>query len=102
MKWLIVLAYACTATSAHAQFYTGNKLHQECQKRTVFSLGYNTAVADWAITELRKGVCMPDQVTVGQVTDIICGYLTKHPENRHDPAHFLGAQALMEAFPCNN
>ncbi|TCN32473.1 Rap1a/Tai family immunity protein [Sinorhizobium americanum] len=89
------------ASPAAAQFYTGNKLHELCEKRNGISLGYAVAVSDWVMTEMRKDACIPDKVTTGQLHDIICGFLTNHPEARHDPAHFLGARALIEAFPCN-
>lgn len=94
------LAFAYAGPGA-AQFYSGNKLHELCEKRSDISLGYIVAVSDWVMTELRQDACVPAKVTTGQVHDIICGYLTSHPEARHDPAHFLGAQALIEAFPCS-
>lgn len=95
---MLALTYSVPAA---AQFYTGNKLHELCEKRNGISLGYTVAVSDWLMTEMRKDACIPSKVTTGQLHDIICGYLTNHPEARHDPAHFLGAQALIEAFPCN-
>ncbi|PLU21091.1 hypothetical protein BMJ20_33560 [Sinorhizobium medicae] len=94
----MLLAYAGPAA---AQFITGNKLLDMCQERNRFALGYTVAVTDWVMTELKSEVCIPSTVTSGQMHDIICGYLTKYPDRRHAPAHFSGAQALIEAFPCS-
>ncbi|MCA1442692.1 hypothetical protein I6F07_21205 [Ensifer sp. IC4062] len=93
-----VLAYAGPAA---AQFYTGNKLHELCQSKDRIALGYAVAVTDWVMTEMRQKACVPSTVTTGQMHDLICGYVAKHPEQRHFPAHFLGAQSLIDAFPCN-
>lgn len=86
---------------ASAQFYSGNKLHELCQAKDRIALGYAVAVTDWVMTEMREQACIPSTVTTGQMHDIICGYVTQHPEQRHYNAHFLGAQSLIEAFPCN-
>jgi hypothetical protein len=45
--------------------------------------------------------CLPANVTVGQMQDVVENYLREHPENRHFTAASLIADALQRKFPCN-
>jgi len=45
--------------------------------------------------------CVPDEVTMLQLGDVVRGWLEKHPEARHLLAASLVATALAEAFPCS-
>jgi hypothetical protein len=82
---------------ARAEIISGNKLHEYCQKYDArqFVYGYVTSVADTS-----KSVCVPPGVTVGQLADVVCGYLSNHPEKRHYDGAGLAVQALNASFPC--
>jgi hypothetical protein len=83
---------------ARAQIITGNKLHEYCQKYDArqFVYGYVTSVVD-----ANKFLCVPTGVTVGQLADVVCGYLSNHPEKRHNDGAGLAFQALHASFPCS-
>jgi hypothetical protein len=49
---------------------------------------------------LLVGYCIPDQVTMEQVTDVFCSYLRDTPQDRHVPAAFLFQHAVQKAWPC--
>jgi hypothetical protein len=82
---------------ALAQIISGNKLHEYCQKNDArqFVFGYVTSVVDTS-----KFVCVPPGVTVGQLADVVCGYLSNHPEKRHLIGASLAFGALNASFPC--
>jgi hypothetical protein len=82
---------------ARAEIISGNKLHEYCQKYDArqFVFGYVTSVVDTS-----KIVCVPPGVTVGQLADVVCGYLSNHPEKRHYDGAGLASQALNASFPC--
>ena len=44
--------------------------------------------------------CMPQGVRMGQVRDIVLGYLVKHPERRQADSTMLIIFALADVFPC--
>jgi Rap1a immunity proteins len=45
--------------------------------------------------------CIPDNVTNGQLVDVVKLYLRNHPENRQYAGPTLIMMALKEKFPCN-
>lgn len=47
------------------------------------------------------GVCLPDTVERGQITDVAIKFFEDNPAQRHVPARALIAIALKAAFPCN-
>ncbi len=47
-----------------------------------------------------ENVCVPDEVTVGQITKVVVKYLKDHPEKLHLGAGLLTMTALKDAFPC--
>ena len=92
---------AAVAGPASAAFFDGNDLYEACQSKTdSFGLGYMSGVTDFARVQFKGALCISPRVKAGQVYDLFCAYLTKHPEKRHLPAQFLAAYALTEAFPC--
>lgn len=88
--------------SAAAQYMDGNRLYGRLQagKRSdgaveeAIAIGYVTGVADASPN------CIPDEVTVGQLSKIILQYLEAHPEKRQLPAVTLVTTAISEKFPC--
>jgi Rap1a immunity proteins len=84
-----------------AQYIDGNKLFGECEAAGGFMeatcAGYIMGVTDALETE----VCVPNEVNVRQIVDVVKLYLHDHPEKRHFGASSLVTVALKEKFPCN-
>lgn len=95
---LIVTAITRPASAA---FWQGNDLVEACQNDKQFALGYTTALSDVMGGRDEISACVPAEATAGQIRNVVCKFLTDHPEKLHETAHRLGATALIEAFPCN-
>ena len=105
---LVLMILLGSPARAGVSFYDGNKLLTICNDtegvlNLGICLGYVEAVSDVldsgaAISGWKA--CSPENVTAGQVKDIVTRFLVNHPEKRHYAAHTLVARALSEAFPC--
>jgi hypothetical protein len=103
-----ILLYLCSliATSAisGSTFYTGNELYgkgeSSNQNDKTFALGYIAGVSDVLVGDDMLKTCVPENVTVGQMRDIVIKYLKDNPEKRHFTAHSNVGVALFKAFPC--
>jgi hypothetical protein len=94
----------CSGSAFAAAFLTGNDLFTDCSATetigSVICHGYVVGAADaFAGADL---ICIPKNVSQGQVADIVTKFLRDHPESRHYSASSEVLQALMEAFPCKN
>ncbi|MFB2873687.1 Rap1a/Tai family immunity protein [Aeromonas jandaei] len=94
------------STNIYAGYLNGNMLYERCATKdgdqdyylNISSCrGYITGVAD---AYDGYSFCIPNQVNIGQNSDIVTKYLHDHPEDRHQDAHVLTAYALSIAFPC--
>lgn len=90
-------------------FDTGNTLYAQCLDQTLFSQGrcvsYIRGVTDLVNTYQDAGigsklVCIPSNVTPGQLEDIVVKDLRDDPVTRNQGAAGLVAATLMKAFPC--
>ena len=101
MKRLLIALTAALAFSAQAQFISGNTLYERITSNnhghTMWSMGYVTGVSDAYNGDL---FCVPQTVTVGQLTDITRRSLESRPQDRHLPADILIMLALVDLFPC--
>ena len=101
MKRLFITLTAALAFSAQAQFISGNTLYERLTSNnhgnTMWSMGYVTGVSDAYNGEL---FCVPQTVTVGQITDMARRALESRPQDRHLPADILIMLALFDVFPC--
>ncbi len=116
MKTIIVISiFLLLMDSAFALPYTGMDLSEKCNHDNDSPRfepypaglcdGYIAGVLDLtqavlAITKNKSSVCIPNGVTLGQVTKIVKKYLNNHPERLNEQAVELIAAALNEAFPC--
>lgn len=101
MKRLLPIALLACA-SAHAEFYNGNDLLQKMNGDfgdRMISLGYIMGVFDAA-----RGVehCPPDNITAGQVRDMVKLHLDATPSTRHFVADLQVRYVLKQAWPCAN
>jgi hypothetical protein len=44
--------------------------------------------------------CVPSDVTLGQIKDVVVKSLRDHPENRQRPSQILIVNAVLKAWPC--
>jgi hypothetical protein len=101
---LIAIAPAL-AFAQVGNFITGNKLYELAnsanpQERGVF-LGYVMAIHDSNRT--RDGFCLPsNEVTSGQLGDVVRKYLGENPSTRHIDADVLVINAFTGSWPCPN
>ena len=113
MKFLFSAALLLLlSSSAHAQRVsttTGNDLLESCEStghfEQAFCLGYITGVtdldgADGSVFPERRRSCVAENVSNGQVRDVVVKYLKDHPEERHIQASILIVKAMAQAFPC--
>jgi hypothetical protein len=112
MKFLFALVLlSLVSASAHAQRVsttTGNDLLESCESndfKQAFCLGYITGVtdldgADGSAFPERRRSCVAENVSNGQVRDVVVKYLKDHPEERHIQASILIVKAMAQAFPC--
>ena len=57
-----------------------------------------TFLAD--VKNLENRICIPDEVTVGQLQSIVKKYLNEHPDDLHYAASYTVLVAIRESFPC--
>jgi hypothetical protein len=85
---------------------TGNVLQEYCRSDhdigVAFCLGFAAAVGGiMSRQEFQdRRACFPNEVTTGQLRDVVTKFLDKNPEQLHHPAESLVALAFAEAFPC--
>jgi hypothetical protein len=103
----MMVFFAAAALSA-PQFETGNRLYANClggDSQQRFCEGFIVAVADelrvaYASFAPKAYLCIPGDVAVQQLKDVVVLYLERHPEERHLSAASLVSTALVDAFPC--
>jgi hypothetical protein len=109
----ILLAGAMHAPPAMAGLYiTGNDLYGDCSvpkdnpvyyTRTERCTGYITGVVDATegTRQLQgRAFCVPDNVTLGQVTETVSNYLKAHADTRSLNASALVIAAMTETWSC--
>jgi hypothetical protein len=98
---IAALAGMLVATPAVAnEGFTGNVLDTLCQESFDWCAGYAAGVLHGVrMGQMRDAVCLPKNVTVGQVRDVITKYLRDHPEIRHYAAGPVAAVAINNAWP---
>lgn len=85
MPKLLAALLLALATTAHAEFVTGNNLLASLKKadaaERAAAIGYIVGVAD----TLEGSVsCLPKSVTVPQVVDLVVQWLEHNPRLRHN------------------
>jgi hypothetical protein len=102
--WGVVLALLMAPSGVEAEFYfySGNDLYARCTGTAQTAcLGFVAGVSDTTkILQRPATVCLPEQVTTGEIKDVAVQFLASHPTDRHYSASSLVHAALQEAFPC--
>jgi hypothetical protein len=108
-KHLMIIGALLAATPAEARVVTddGNELLEVCTRDDYFSqgycLGYIRALSDGVDMVLYTGnqkICYGDNVTIGQIRDVVIDYVKRNPAKRNKNAMVLVSWALAEAWPC--
>lgn len=99
MKKLLILAALCAGT-AHAEFIDGNKLLADMNGshgQQMSALGYVMGVADTLTSVV---ICMPENVTSGQINDMVKNYLNNVPRERNLSGDVIVSKVLKATWPC--
>ena len=94
-----------------ASFLNGNELYSRCNStqstvNSTFCVGYISGVfdgirGDAIIAGRDDGLrCVPVEVNIGQMRDIVVEFLRKNPGIRHLPADILIKDSLLATFTC--
>jgi len=112
---IFVLLFLAVVFPAWARGFTnGNELYGQCQaektdpvyyQKHANCLSYISGVSD-ATEGPAKGMfgitfCLPDNVTQGQIADVVKKWLSDNPQDRHFTASWLVVAALAGAWPCH-
>lgn len=101
MKRLVAALLACVAMSAHATYFTGEKLLELLSSKDMpqwtLGIGYVIGVAS-TIDDVV--VCIPDGTQAQQLEALTLSVLRAHPDQHAKSAHLFVAMALARAFPC--
>lgn len=102
MKYALLLC-ALLALPAQAQMVDGNRLHNEFKKsddneaRYGFTRGYLAGVHD---SNAGITFCAPNEVSLGQLSNMTEKYLAENPAIRHLPAESIIIYMLKKVWPC--
>jgi len=111
IKYLLAAALLLTPVSATARDVStndGNELLGYCQDDAYYSKGVCMGIVmgsintldSWALVNKSKPYCRPDNVTWGQIQEVVVSYLTRHPETRHESYSLLILKSQRSAWPC--
>lgn len=101
MKRLIATLTFGVSLAANAEFYSGNDLLSKLNDSSVVDrmvgMGYVIGVFD-----VTRGIihCPPENITAGQVRDMVHQYLRASPSDRHLSADQHVVQVLKQNWPC--
>ena len=115
---IIVLALlGVLASPRPAAAATGNELLKSCDSSDIGNIACLYYIIGWRdaffVATLHRygvqpnhgrnpkmGICIPNEVTNGQLQRVVVKYLRAHPEKLHGRSMFTTGRAMMEAFPC--
>ena len=107
----LLLTFPFSLYTAELSTYEGgNTLYEKIKSGNLYekgvALGYVVGVYDAYVQEQHWDkqnhyICMNNQVTKGQILDVVEKYLNENPASRHQTAAGLVLNALSISFPCN-
>lgn len=101
----LVIALSLFPAVADARFYSGNDIMKMCQGSKQSAMGFASGVFDTIKTAQELGfidpaICNPSEVTLEQITDVMCSHIEKSPEDRDISASAMAWVAFQNAWPC--
>lgn len=106
MKKLVIAALLLTSSPVLARetaIDDGNDLLTACSTSEGYCLGYIRGLSngvDMILAQKGKRICYGQNVTLGQVRDVVVDYVRRHPATRNQNSMVLTAYALGAAWPC--
>jgi hypothetical protein len=120
-KWIVCAMIFCLSFVAKGQSQSGTamtslmlreycglvgedqaKLSDAEHDHVNICLFYVSGVLDgFQIGDSATKICVPEEVTLGQLALVVSKYLNQHPENLHILPQFLVIAAVHTAFPCS-
>lgn len=101
MKRTLAAVLLASTTTAQAAFYSGNDLYDwlsgNAQHGTLRGMLYVAGVVDTLNDDV---LCLPGNVTLGQVRDVVMYELRTNPSMRHLAADVLVRMALEPIWAC--
>ena len=104
-----IIAAAVLAGSPNAgvaEFRDGNDLYLDCQQTPSDALEFVVGATDTILAFNGFGenkvlpICIPENVSAGQLRDVVCLHLEREPGGRHYTAATQVMSALIDEFPC--
>src|SRR5262245_15679599 len=115
MPGLALLRCSLLSTPSFAYLVDGNRAHQWCSGDRTLLLGYGSGALDGYSVGKITGVaadagpmklvveagklCIPQGVTLNQISDVFCKHMTKNPKDRHLPGAALIINVWQRAYP---
>ena len=110
---IIALATLGVAPDVFPQWMDGDDLHRVCSSKErahIFKPGVCSGYL-MASIDLAEGLhaqkvlaaplfCMPAEITMPQVEEMVTTYIEKHPARKDATASMLVLEALQEKYPC--
>lgn len=89
-------------------YFTANEFLQWCDGPTrnkSLAQGFVAGVSDGfhvlrTVYPNEVPLCLPNNIPLGQLTDIVCVHIQNNPKERHYSASINAFKALIDAFPC--
>ena len=104
----VVIALAVLVGEARASFMDGNGLYKACASDSYseqdICLGYIEGATDyleWTRSDRNEKQCVPADVVLQQIEDVVMVYLRDHPDFRTSLAAALVATAITQAWNCD-
>lgn len=103
IRYLLVLATVATlATPARAEWMSGAQLHEACSAKApvdrAMCLSYVIGVLD-GFRSMERPPKVPDDVSAGQVRDVVAAYLASHDEAQTLQGRTVVQAAIVDAWP---
>ncbi|MRG54209.1 hypothetical protein GF108_01250 [Phyllobacterium sp. SYP-B3895] len=103
----VAVGMMCSSGGAEAgQYKSGNNVLEVCEGREASfnkgaCYGYITGVVDTYERDrlvANKELCVRDEVSLGQIVEVVIESLRQHPQNRDYIGAYLAITAIEEAF----
>ena len=107
----VLLVGVCNLCHAAPPYLSGNSLlaslaPQKNAVESTFATAYIVGIVDSMngikLASISTCFSIPDDVSFGQLNDVVRLYLERNPGGRHFSAPWLVSAALQEAFPCSS
>lgn len=102
VSFLALATTLALSTPTSGNYYAGNSWADACYQRQYGLLaGYLAGIVDASeVSMAPRPFCIPEGVTLEQLSDVFCAEVREHPEMRHYLGSALAFIAFRTSFPC--